>query len=87
VRLHLRARQVRAVQGGPPDRAVFFPGRPGIGGRRYSHDHQTADNPEGVWTLIRIPGRDQAIFLRVAADCGGVSRTIRRQPDSTAAKS
>ena len=34
---------------------------------RYSHDHETADNPRGVWTLLHLPDQPQ-LFMRVLAE-------------------
>ena len=35
---------------------------------RYSHNHETYDNPERCWTLRHL-GNTRAIFLRVLLDC------------------
>jgi hypothetical protein len=41
--------------------------------RRYSHDHETDDNPENVWTLREIPSKARPVFLTVVAESfGGV---------------
>lgn len=37
--------------------------RPGPARRRYSHNRETADNPAGVWTLVRIPAWQKPFFL------------------------
>jgi hypothetical protein len=36
---------------------------------RYSHDHETADNPENVWTLREIPSEARRVFTAVLLDC------------------
>jgi len=89
VLLHLRRRKVYSVEASPIDPTVYFP-RGHSTPRHYSHDHDTVDNPEGCWTLIRIPSSAQPVFLRVATDCGGVllRRIVRRKwrpPDCLAA--
>lgn len=37
--------------------------------RRYSHDHETEDNPENVWTLRQIPSQARPVFRAVIEDC------------------
>jgi hypothetical protein len=70
VRLRLRRnRTVGAVEASPVDDRVYS-SRPYLGaGRRYSHKHETEENPEGVWTLVRIDTRQRPIFVRVLTDC------------------
>jgi hypothetical protein len=36
---------------------------------RYSHNHETRDNPEKVWTLKRLPSSTREIFRAVVDDC------------------
>jgi hypothetical protein len=36
---------------------------------RYSHNHETADNPEKVWTLKRLPSCTRKVFTAVLDDC------------------
>lgn len=69
VRLHVRARKVRAVQVQPAtaDRTEYVDSR--FRRTRYSHNHETDDNPEGVWTLIRLPKHTRAVFLDVLRSC------------------
>ncbi len=40
---------------------------------RYSHNHESEDNPEKVWTLRHLANSAQDVFLQVATDCGGVT--------------
>jgi len=47
---------------------------------KYSHHHETQDNPENVWTLKRLPKTTRPVFLRVLSDVGGVSILERHGP-------
>lgn len=38
-------------------------------GQRYSHSHETRDNPEGCWTLKRLSRSVRPVFTQVIADC------------------
>lgn len=40
---------------------------------RYSHNRESEDNPEKVWTLRHLANSSQDVFLQVATDCGGVT--------------
>jgi hypothetical protein len=44
---------------------------------RYSHNHENAENPVNVWTLIPLAKWMQPIFLAAVTDCGG-TRLLRR---------
>jgi hypothetical protein len=37
--------------------------------QRYSHDHETAENPPNVWTLRRIATEARPVFGAVVHDC------------------
>lgn len=37
--------------------------------RRYSYDHETDENPSGVWTLKHIPTAARPVFRAVLDDC------------------
>jgi hypothetical protein len=62
-------RRIRAVQ----LLVVEFEGRKkprallpfGLVGQRYSHNHATSDNPEGVWTLRRLSAHDAKTDLAI----------------------
>ncbi len=45
---------------------------------RYSYDYETDSNPKNVWALYELPNHTQAIFLAVAASCGGV-RALKKK--------
>lgn len=78
VRTLLTAPNVRAIRR-PKDRKVIqlriedlgrTPGPARHGDpRRYSHDHETPDNPVNVWTLRRIPTSARSIFGTAVNDC------------------
>ena len=36
---------------------------------RYSHNRETRDNPEGVWTLKRLPAATRSIYTAVLDGC------------------
>ena len=36
---------------------------------RYSSDRETAENPQNVWNLKRIPKKTRPLFLAVLKDC------------------
>lgn len=36
---------------------------------RYSHNHETGDNPEKVWTLKRLPRSTRPVFTAVLDEC------------------
>jgi hypothetical protein len=38
-------------------------------GQSYSHKHVAKDNPEGVWTLKRLPAKVLPIFRTVVTSC------------------
>jgi hypothetical protein len=38
-------------------------------GLRYSHNRETADNPQGCWTLIHIPNSCRKVFTAVLDEC------------------
>ncbi len=65
--LHVRKRIVRAVRIQVLDQAEYCPSQ--FRTTRYSHDHETAENPEGVWTLIRLPRHIRPVFLDVLRSC------------------
>jgi hypothetical protein len=36
---------------------------------RYSHNRETEENPERVWTLVRLPRSTRRVFLAVVEQC------------------
>lgn len=38
-------------------------------GRKYSHNREAVDNPQGCWTLIRLPNSTREIFTAVLDQC------------------
>lgn len=59
-------RKMRAVQlvraTAAPDPALIGDLARPPQGKRYSHNRETRENPRGVWTLIRIPAAQRAVF-------------------------
>lgn len=56
-------RAVRALPGKALSADERLPAvRSGPARRHYSHNLETADNPAGVWTLVRIPKRERKFF-------------------------
>ena len=37
--------------------------------RRYSHDHETGDNPRGCWMLKHLPRHTRDVYLQAVTDC------------------
>jgi hypothetical protein len=64
-----------AIKPGVPQPAApaeEFPGGRDIRSRvRYSHNHETRENPTNVWTLIPLADFMQPIFLAAVTECGG----------------
>lgn len=50
---------------------------------RYSHKHETAQNPPNVWTFVPLRASFLSLFLAVVNDCGGM-RVIPRKRKSGA---
>jgi len=51
---------------------------------RYSHNHETSENVQNVWTLTNLAKFMQPIFLAAATDCGGTSlKTLPPTPPRT----
>jgi hypothetical protein len=50
-----------------PDTRVYPAGK--MRRSRTSHNRETADNPQGVWTLVRISPQDASIYTRVRDEC------------------
>ena len=38
----------------------------------YSYKHESRENPNNVWTLLKLSDWTQHVFLAVASSCGGV---------------
>jgi hypothetical protein len=70
-----KIRKLRYVDIKPGERISFA--RSELKHTRYSHNHETADNPEKCWTLIRLPKHTQHVFMAVPAGLGGCSEVAK----------
>ena len=60
-----RIRAVRVVAGATftADERLVVDVKSGPARRHYSHNRETADNPAGVWTMVRIPKSQRKFFV------------------------
>lgn len=70
VRKHGHARILVATDGFAREYGSLEAGRgTAFDKTRYSHNHETRENPEKVWTLKRIARVDRPVFTAVLDDC------------------
>ena len=44
--------------------------------QRYSHNHETPENPEKVWVLRRLAKVHHPVFIASVIDCGGATAIV-----------
>jgi hypothetical protein len=69
-----KVRKLRYIDIKPGERISFA--RSELKHTRYSHNHETPDNPEKCWTLIRLPKHTQHVFMAVVSQVHGCSIVI-----------
>jgi hypothetical protein len=65
-----RDRVLQAVAGWKKPGEVNLSGRgTALDRTRYSHRRETEDNPQNVWTLVRLGASTRPIFVQVLEEC------------------